>query len=324
MDKVVSNQQARVSVSIITYGHENYIEQALDSVFAQETSFPLQIHIGEDCSPDNSRNLIKSYCEKYPNIVPRFYEENVGGKSNFLDGLAACTGDYIALLDGDDYWTDSTKLQRQVDLMDANPSLSMCFHAVEEIPDGELEGTIEYPPNRLSTYDVEDMAKYLNIHTSSVLVRRTALVGWRDFFEPKDLPCGDWPLYAYATRSGPAQYIDSVMSVHRLHAEGVWHDMRSDRIAALESNIEVVDALMDGLDKDYEPAYLNSKASRYFDLCHAHVEQGDRMAAKSCLDKALERGAFNRDVAPYEPALSLTDLYAPWLYRAAKRLKSML
>ena len=124
----MSNSQLLVSVAVITYNHEKYIRQALDSILMQQTVFDFEIVIGEDCSTDNTREIIQSYQIKYPERIKLVTSEsNVGPMPNVVRTYKACRGKYIAVLEGDDYWIDPLKLEKQVDLLEANPEFSMCF-----------------------------------------------------------------------------------------------------------------------------------------------------------------------------------------------------
>src|ERR1700676_449892 len=113
----------KLSVMMITYNHERYIAQAIESILAQKVNFDYELVIGEDCSTDGTRAVILDFHRRYPSrIVPLLRERNLGGPRNFLGTLAACRGKYLALLEGDDYWICTDKLQRQVDFLEANPA----------------------------------------------------------------------------------------------------------------------------------------------------------------------------------------------------------
>ena len=123
-----------ISVVMITYNHENYIAQAIEGVIMQRTTFPIELIIGEDCSSDNTRKIVVEYAEKYPEIIkPLLPEQNLGMMKNFIQTMQAATGKYIALCEGDDYWTDPYKLQKQVDFLEANSDYSCCFHRYDII-----------------------------------------------------------------------------------------------------------------------------------------------------------------------------------------------
>ena len=122
----------RLSVAMITYNHERFIAQALESVLAQRVNFDYEIIVGEDCSTDGTRAIVMDFHRRYPGgIVPLLREKNIGGARNIELTLAACRGHYLAMSEGDDYWTCEDKLQRQVDFLDANPDYAICCHRVQ-------------------------------------------------------------------------------------------------------------------------------------------------------------------------------------------------
>src|SRR5690606_9560707 len=133
----MSSPGVTVSVWMITYNHCAYIEQALDSVLCQETDFPFEIVIGDDCSTDGTREVLLRYASSNPaRIRLILHERNVGMIANQNAVFDACSGEFIAMLEGDDYWTDSSKLQRQVDAMRENPECHVSFHPCHETRHG--------------------------------------------------------------------------------------------------------------------------------------------------------------------------------------------
>ena len=136
----------KVSVSIITYNQREVIGRAIDSVLMQRTDFPIEIIVGDDCSNDGTQDVLRDYQRRYPDLIqiilhPRRYDE-VPGRTNNVTNLTNCRGEYTAMLDGDDYWTDTLKLQRQVDMMDENPDISMCVHDSDIIHEPSI-GTVK-------------------------------------------------------------------------------------------------------------------------------------------------------------------------------------
>ena len=122
------NDDCAVTICCITYKHEEYIAQALDSFLMQKTNFKFKIFVGEDHGPDGTADIIREYAAKYPDIVvPFLREENMGAQANLIDLCNHATSPYIAFCEGDDYWTDANKLQKQFDYMQANPKLRVCF-----------------------------------------------------------------------------------------------------------------------------------------------------------------------------------------------------
>ena len=127
----------KLSVILITYNHEKYIEKALDSVLSQVTDFPFEIVIGDDCSPDDTKNIIREYRDKYPDIIRIVHREKNTGRPtlNVYETTMKCRGDYLAYLEGDDYWTDSDKLQKQMDFLNEHPEYIACTHSHKMIDD---------------------------------------------------------------------------------------------------------------------------------------------------------------------------------------------
>lgn len=118
-----------VSICCITYNHAPFIRKCLDGFLMQKVDFPIEIIIGEDCSTDNTRQICEEYLAKYPDIITLITSEhNVGAVENEYRVMKAARGKYIAFCEGDDYWTEPTKLQRQVDFMETHPDYTVCFH----------------------------------------------------------------------------------------------------------------------------------------------------------------------------------------------------
>jgi glycosyltransferase involved in cell wall biosynthesis len=152
-----------LSVCIITYNHEKFIAQAIESILNQNTTFPFEIVIGEDCSKDKTRQICESYKKDFPQKI-RLLESkmNLGMKQNLIRTLKDCEGKYIALLEGDDYWTDQLKLQRQVDFMDKHPECFLISHALPSAKDNTEEGW----------YDLKRLYQVFYLpHTSNFLFR---------------------------------------------------------------------------------------------------------------------------------------------------------
>lgn len=117
-----------VSIVMLVYNHGRFLAQALDSVLMQKVNFAYELIVGEDCSPDNSREILKSYEEKFgPALVPLYRQKNLGSKKNMQDCMNHCRGKYIAFLEGDDFWTDAGKLQKQVDFLESHSDYTAVY-----------------------------------------------------------------------------------------------------------------------------------------------------------------------------------------------------
>lgn len=124
----MTDKKYKVSVIVITYNQEKYIGHTLESIASQKTDFDFEVLVGEDKSPDRTGEIVKEYAEKYPDkIIPFIREKNFGMVANCLDLMSHAKGEYYAFLEGDDYWIDENKLQKQVDFLDSHPDYAACF-----------------------------------------------------------------------------------------------------------------------------------------------------------------------------------------------------
>src|SRR5947209_5288872 len=136
-----------VSVVSITYNHEPYIRETLDGFIAQKTDVPVEFIIADDASTDGTHTIIKEYADRYPTLFrPMLRNENIGIHANLTDALSAARGKYLALCEGDDFWTHPLKLSRQITFLDQHPETTVCFHPVRVIwHDGQADDS-DFPP----------------------------------------------------------------------------------------------------------------------------------------------------------------------------------
>ena len=172
----------KLSVLFITYNHEPYLRQSLDSVLSQKTDFDFEIVVGEDCSTDNTRAILEEYKEKYPDKIKLLFREKNFGRPtmNVYDTGMHCGGDYIAFLEGDDYWLDENKLQRQVDFLEQNPEYMGCTHTCRVVDkDGKPETDVE----ALSLYEWDGDYTFEDYKSQPCWPGQTATVVCRNFFK---------------------------------------------------------------------------------------------------------------------------------------------
>ncbi|MDD4735016.1 MAG: glycosyltransferase [Kiritimatiellae bacterium] len=243
-------QEPMLSVFVITFQHAAYIRQALDGILMQKVDFPFEICIGEDGSSDGTRELCQMYADKYPEYIRLFLRNrnNIHRKRyvnpamfNQNETLAACCGKYIALCEGDDYWTDPLKLQKQVDFLEAHPEYALCFH--DRIKVDERGTIIDDDPlpqemKRDLSHDEIAMSKHSTPPTATLMLRRSAIASMPDWFT--QMPYGDRGLAIVATQQGSAGYIDMKASAYRIHPGGIasgasgarraWMDIKSRQI----------------------------------------------------------------------------------------------
>jgi glycosyltransferase involved in cell wall biosynthesis len=211
--------QPLVSVRILAYNHEKYIVKCLESVLMQRTNFPYEVIIGEDCSTDGTREIVFDYEKKYPEIIRVITaEQNVGPQRNIDRINQACRGQYRAICEGDDYWIDPLKLQKQVDFMMAHPEIVMCFHNAFFVKEGTLTAHLYIPFNLPEILTFPEVIKS-GIPTASSMVRGdifTTLPEWR-----LNLLGGDRFFWLWCAHIGKVGYLKEVMSVYRRHSEGL-------------------------------------------------------------------------------------------------------
>ena len=245
-----------VSVCMITYNHEMFIEKAIEGVLMQKTNFPVELVIGEDCSTDRTREICLKYKNEYPDRIKLLLrEKNLGIMGNFIDTLQSCTGRYIALCEGDDYWTDPYKLQKQADFLDANAGFSICFHSVKVLKRNRLRRdkiTRDVP----ETTDIYTLAEGNYIHTPSVMYRRRGEV-LKEFEKAAGLSVGDYVLHMFHARYGKIKKIPDAMAVYRIHEGGVW-SLR-DKSVKYRKWLELLDFLIAFFDTDQRIKVLLQK-----------------------------------------------------------------
>lgn len=211
-----------VSVCVQTYQHAAFIRQCLDSILMQKVEFKYEIILGEDESTDGTREICIEYAEKFPEIIRLFLRKrsdviyiggNATGRFNFLENLKASRGKYIAICEGDDYWIDSMKLQKQVNFLQLSTEHVLCFHKVKIL---ELDGAIvEDDLTRVPVgYEsIEILAAKGNyIHTPSVIFKNVIDEYPEEFYKSS---VGDFFLYMMLAQSGKFMYIDETMAIYR-------------------------------------------------------------------------------------------------------------
>lgn len=209
----------KASVCMITYNHEHFIAQAIESVMTQQTDFDYELVIGEDCSTDTTREICLTYQQRYPDKIRLLlHEKNLGMIRNYAETFSRCTAQYLAVLDGDDYWTTPYKLQRQVDFLDAHPDYAICFARTQAlVEDGSCEPfSMPSPERAKATYTVEDLLEANMIANSSVMYRNGLIKGFPDWFFRLEI--SDWPLHVLMAQHGKIGYLDECMVAYRIHS----------------------------------------------------------------------------------------------------------
>lgn len=270
----------KVSVCCISYNHENYLAEAIESVLMQQTEFDVELVIGEDCSTDNTRQIALDYQNRYPDrIRVLLAPHNLGVMKNLMATMDACTGTYIAFLEGDDYWTDPHKLQRQVEALQAHPECTLCAHDAQvSSDDGTTNNYIfsnQFPhvlPSKEGIITQDKLvAHHWFIPSASMLFVKAALTlplpAWF-----AGVHSGDYTLQLLATRTGGIYYLPCIMSVYRRHATSLTHSTRR----SLTQNQKRI------FENQQHRAMMPKHYARFFEayLEHLYFEKSELKAAE--------------------------------------------
>lgn len=209
-----------LSVCLITYNHASYIKQAIDGILMQKVSFAWELIIADDCSTDGTREIIISYQKKHPELVKLILQEkNVGPAKNWLDLITAPQAKYIAYIEGDDYWTDLLKLQRQVDFLERKPEYSGTYHNTMVVYEKHTKSSHLFRKHLKDKITVEDtISTSAPFHSSSFVFRKDALSipDWLCLVKS-----GDMAWFSIVAAKGPLRKIGNVCGVYRKHDSGI-------------------------------------------------------------------------------------------------------
>lgn len=213
------NYPILVNVCIITYNQEKYIAQTIESVLSQRAAFSYLLVIGEDCSTDKTREICIAYKDKYPERIKLIlHDKNIGANRNFIDTLNNCQGEYIALCEGDDYWTDPDKLQKQVDFLEANLDYGMVCT--------DFDAFFEHNSTMCESFGKRNKEEVLfedfildrsTIGTATVVIRKNILDEYLDEIKPltKSWAVGDIPLWLYIAKKSRIRFMNFSSAVYR-------------------------------------------------------------------------------------------------------------
>lgn len=207
----------KLSILVVTYNQEKYIGQCLDSILTQKVSFDYEIVIADDCSTDNTPSIVKKYAASHSKIKPIFNEKNEGFVRNWKIALSHCTGDYVAILEGDDYWLTDYRIQRQVDFMDTTPEYGMCC-AKAKVWD-ELTGVFvrEAGSDCCENYETLIVDNNDVVTSTTVIRRHLFLKAYEEInqFLPEDLQW-DTSIWFWFAANSKIKFINEYYEVYRL------------------------------------------------------------------------------------------------------------
>lgn len=264
----MDNEQILVSVLCAAYNHERYIRQALESFVTQKVSFRFEVLIHDDASTDQTKAIIEEYARKYPDIiVPVYQTENQYSKGVRITEVylyPRVRGKYVAHCEGDDFWTDAEKLQRQVDFLEAHPEYSMCAHgAYYALEDGTLKHDQYMRPfSESRTIEIDEILSQWRFATGSIMYRKelgAVSVPYRG-----DCVNGDFALVSYLALQGKVYYFNELWSAYRIVSIGSLNwQWKKDSQRQISVNNKLI-AMLERIDD-----YSNHQ---YHDAIKSHIE----------------------------------------------------
>lgn len=283
-------RETQVSVYCLAYNHEKYIREALEGFVKQKTNFRYEVYVHDDASTDKTADIIKEYAEKYPEIIiPVLETENQYSKGNVRVSeivYPLLKGKYVAVCEGDDYWTDESKLQQQYDAMENNPECSICAHYADlyNVTTGKIDGY--YPKmykvqEGILNKEIELKIALLDMFQLSTCFFRKKI--YDEYIQNKPhyatiYPVGDVPLWLYFCAYGSMYFIEKHMSVYRSGIEGSWtlriRDNRSKMIIHTKAVINSLELYKDFLKHNYKEI---DYAIRYTKIKKAFLEDDYRL-----------------------------------------------
>ena len=275
-----SSTETMVSVSTITYNHEAYIAEALDSFLMQETDFAFELLVSDDCSTDKTASIIKEYMEKYPHIVKaKLRDENVGAMKNYIANMDRAKGKYIAICDGDDYWIDTYKLKKQVSFLEENEDFigvaANTFRLYEN--DSHRYHLMRESTIEVIDYEHKDLFEFNPGPTLTIMFRN----GFIDF---KNLPslfseqphlAGDKQLYLLLGQYGKFRYINQVVGVYRTHASGMtakFNEAEKGKIKYFNEHLQIMEFYNKYFNYKYDDVIQSSLNAQKILLSIAHFK----------------------------------------------------
>jgi len=256
----LESNEVMVSVCCLAYNHEPYIRKCLDGFVMQKTSFKYEVLIHDDASTDRTADIIREYQRKYPDVIKPIYQS----ENQYSKGISILkkyqyprvNGKYIAFCEGDDYWTDELKLQKQVDFLENNTDYSMCVHQVtsHNCRTGKEENYTDQEKDKEYT-KIEEIVRGTGciFATNSIMILKTIPISMPECFTAKGF--GDFQLLVYGIIVGKCYYIAESMSVYNWKTPGSWSTKIQDNNQFLINHLKELIAMLERVNEYYEFEY---------------------------------------------------------------------
>lgn len=274
-----------VSVVITTFNSSEWLARALDSVLEQQTNFPIEIVIGDDCSSDTTINIACSYRDLHPDMISVLQRsENIGMCRNYYETFEQCRGEFIAWLDADDYWTDPQKLAIQVELLKSDPSINVCGHIVRWITSDGVVKREKFPSIPPGRYGLAEIIRHNFLPSCSVMFRNGIhrdLPSW--YFDLA--PTTDYLIWVLAALSGDLVLLDRVMADYRLTPGSSF--MSKGQLFWFQQNASFLERLESILPAEWHRLIRAEKGKRYESMAYLLRKDGDFVASREVAIKAF-------------------------------------
>jgi glycosyltransferase involved in cell wall biosynthesis len=310
-----------VSVVVISYNHAQYILQCLNSIITQEVKFNYEIIIADDCSTDSTQDIIKEFfIHRSNNSKLLLRNENIGIMPNLIDALNQCTGKYIAICEGDDYWNSAYKLQKQVDALSRYPSSKLVFSpSLADIDNLDETRLLNYYGKKEKVFDVSSVIENRGsfMQTASIMFERSILDELPDWLIEQD--GGDYVIKVIASNQG-AIYIPQFLATYRINSLGSWSDKRSKDIEYFVYGLKEIWKVSYSLEKHLKLLYDKKRKFSFFRVRISYISQIARYKHLKTKDK-IEIFAFYAKnssdlfkIMRYKP-ISYISLLMPFINR---------
>ncbi len=309
-----------LSICCLTYNHKGTIEKAINSFLMQKTDFMFEIFIHDDASNDGSTQIIESFQKQHPNLVRTLTQpENQYSRGKSLYEIYTriafpqLRGKYIAICEGDDYWTDPLKLQKQVDFLETNPDYSFCFHNAGFTGDTETDYNEhanyfrDVLTNR-STFDFSDLIRN-NFIPNCTVVYRNCIENFPELFKSNVFP--DWPLHIIFLQNGKIGYISEMMAVHHKRSNGIWEGLSMD--FRIDSFYRFYYDLLIFAGENHRPEILNALQN--------HANANSSNDPKTLLDLGFSLGLKQQSLQNDALQSELSLIYTSYTWKTANYLR---
>ncbi len=303
-----------VSVAITAFNSEKWLARAIDSVLMQQTRFPIEIIVADDCSTDGTTAVAERFRERHPDVLRILARtKNVGIQRNYYETFEMCRGKYIAWLDADDYWTDPSKLALQVQALEEDPSIAVCCHFVRWVTsDDTVKRT--FPSVAPGRYGLSELVKRNFLPSPSIMFRngvQRSLPPW--YFDLA--PITDWPIWILAAQTGDILVIDRVMADYQLTPNSSF--MGQSHLKGNEADIRFYDRVESILPAQFHRIARSEKGKRYETVAYLLRKKGEFSASRQAAIKAFQTPFLLDNIAT-----KTKSLIAAWVRELQWRVRA--